>query len=117
MTIGCLDGRSRCCSELRKKLADNDRRVSATLFEAADVLLTEPRDFGQLLLSQSFFFAEPPDVSPDHCAHVHARMVSRLHTLSLSTILCASAAHTERGPKCTERTSMNSRLTSQQYRK
>lgn len=60
----------------REFVKAHDRRVSLTLFEAANVLLAEPGNLGQLLLRQAFLLPDPPDVSPDQPAHVHAPKVS-----------------------------------------
>jgi hypothetical protein len=48
-------------------------------------------------LSQAFPLPEMLDVSPDQLAHIHALMVSVLHTLSLSTIVCWRLAAELRG--------------------
>jgi len=55
----------------RQLIETYDRRVPAALLEAADVLLTEPGEVCQLLLSQAFFLPDPFDVPPDQLAHVH----------------------------------------------
>src|SRR5712672_3354517 len=56
----------------RQLIEAYDRRIPAALLEAADVLLTEPGEVRQLLLSQAFFLPDPFDVPPDQLAHVHA---------------------------------------------
>jgi len=51
----------------------NDRWISVALFKAADVLLGEPRDLGELLLRQAPFLSKSPDIPPDQSAHIHAQ--------------------------------------------
>lgn len=51
----------------------NDRGIAVALFEAANVLLTEARDLGKLLLRQPVFLSKSPDVPADQPAHIHAR--------------------------------------------
>jgi hypothetical protein len=50
----------------------NDCGIAVALFEAANVLLTEARDLGKLLLRQSLFLSKSPDVPADQPAHIHA---------------------------------------------
>jgi hypothetical protein len=60
-------------AEGRRELVETyDCRVAAALLQAADVLLTEPREVRQLLLCQAFFLPDPFDFPPDQLAHVHA---------------------------------------------
>ena len=54
----------------------HDRRVAPALLEAAYVLLAEARNFCKLLLHRTPFLSNPPDVSSDQLAHVHAPEVS-----------------------------------------
>lgn len=72
----------------RKFVQAYDCRVTAASLKAADVLLTETRYFRELLLGQALFLPEPLDVLSDQSAHIHARQVSGLHSMSLSTIVC-----------------------------
>jgi hypothetical protein len=51
----------------------DDRGVSVALFQTTNVLLAEPRNIGELLLCQALFLSEPPHVSPDQPAHIHAQ--------------------------------------------
>jgi hypothetical protein len=62
--------------------------IAMTVFEVTDVLLTEARYRRKLLLRQTPFVSDTPDIFSNHGAHVHAHMVSGLQTLSLSTIIC-----------------------------
>ncbi len=61
------------------------------MFEAANILLTESRNFSEPLLSQALLLPEPFHVSADQSAHVHAHEISGLHILSLSTIICMTS--------------------------
>src|SRR6266436_3830531 len=63
-------------TECRRLVEAYDPRIPAPLLEAADVLLTEPRELRKLLLCQAFFLPDPFDVPPDQLAHVHAAEVS-----------------------------------------
>lgn len=56
----------------RQLVEGDDRRIPAALFEAADILLAEAGDFGELFLCQPFPLSDPPNVLPDQLAHVHA---------------------------------------------
>src|ERR1700722_12456762 len=56
------------------------------------VLLAESKNFCELLLRHALFLSEPLDISADQFAHIHAREVSGLHSMSLSTIVCSIAA-------------------------
>jgi hypothetical protein len=40
--------------------------------KTAEILLTESRNFRKLLLRQTSFLSNPPDVLSDQPAHVHA---------------------------------------------
>ena len=51
----------------------NNRWVSTSLFETADVLLAESRDIGELLLGQALFLSKAPHVPAHQSAHVHAQ--------------------------------------------
>jgi hypothetical protein len=57
----------------RQLIQRNDRGIAVALFEAADVLLAEARDLGELLLRQAFFLSKPPNVASDQPAHIHAQ--------------------------------------------
>lgn len=51
----------------------NNRGIPAALLEAANVLLAEARDFGELLLGQAPFLPKPPNVPSHQSAHIHAQ--------------------------------------------
>jgi hypothetical protein len=74
----------------------DDCRVTAALLQAADVLLTEPRNVSERLLRQTLLLPDPPHVLTDQSAHVHAQKVSGLHPSSLSTIVCITLARNGR---------------------
>src|SRR5262245_27664951 len=42
----------------------NDRRIAVAALKAAEILLTETRNFCKLLLRQTLFPSHPPDVLP-----------------------------------------------------
>ena len=48
-------------------------RISPASFQAADVLLTEAGNHGELLLGQAFPLPDSLDVSAHQLAHVHAQ--------------------------------------------
>ena len=50
----------------------NNRRITVAAFKAAEILLTEARNFRKPLLRQTFLLSYPPDVLSDQSAHVHA---------------------------------------------
>ncbi len=50
----------------------DDRGIAAAALEAADVLLTEPGNLSELLLSQTVLLPDPLNVPPHQLAHVHA---------------------------------------------
>ena len=56
----------------RQLIERHDRRVPTALLQAADVLLAEAGDLGELLLGQALLAPDPPDIPPDQLAHVHA---------------------------------------------
>jgi hypothetical protein len=47
--------------------------ITVSLFKAADVLLTEPRYFGEFLLSKALFLSQPPNIPANQSAHIHAQ--------------------------------------------
>jgi hypothetical protein len=57
----------------RQLVKSNDRWISVALFEAADVLLAEARNIGELLLRQAPFLSKSPNVPADQSAHIHAQ--------------------------------------------
>jgi N-terminal domain of anti-restriction factor ArdC len=60
----------------RQLIERHDGRVAPTLLQAADVLLTEARHLGELLLRQALLPPDAPNIPPDLIAHVHAPKVS-----------------------------------------
>ena len=54
----------------------NDRRISASAFETAEILLTEPRANFDLLLGQAFLSTQAREVASDQLAHIHAQLVA-----------------------------------------
>src|SRR5215472_9807280 len=62
-------------TERRRQLVDaHDRRIAPSLLEAADVLLAEAGNLGQLLLSQALFLSDPLDVPPDQFAQADSNL-------------------------------------------
>jgi hypothetical protein len=58
----------------RRELIKADNRwIAMALFEATNVLLTEPRAFRELLLRQTPSLSDPPDIFSNQPAHVHVR--------------------------------------------
>ncbi len=72
----------------RQFIERDDGRVAPSSFEAAQILLTEPRAGLDLLLRQAFFPTQATKIPTYQQAHVHALMDRQLHTISLSTIVC-----------------------------
>ena len=56
----------------RQLIKADYRRIAATSFQAANVLLTESRYLGELLLGEALFLPHTPHVSTDEFAHIHA---------------------------------------------
>lgn len=77
---------NRCIGAVERRAAMH-QRVSSPTLKAAQVLLAEARAFFHLLLRQTFRPPQAREVSSNQFAHVHARDVRDLHTLSLSTII------------------------------
>lgn len=50
----------------------DNRRIAPTLFQTADVLLAEPRNFGELFLRQTPPSPNSHHISADQLAHIHA---------------------------------------------
>jgi hypothetical protein len=50
----------------------DDRRITVAAFEAAYVLLTQPREIGKLFLRPTPLLPKAPDVLADQPAHIHA---------------------------------------------
>jgi len=57
----------------RQFVEGDDGWVSATSFETADVLLTEARQGGQLLLRKTLIFPGLTYISANQSAHIHAQ--------------------------------------------
>lgn len=70
-----IDAKRHC-----KFVERDDRRITTASLKAADVLLAEARDVGELLLREALFLPEPPNVSTDQPAHIHAQQASGLLT-------------------------------------
>lgn len=57
----------------RQFINGDDGGVAVALFEAADVLLAETREFSKLLLGQPSFGPEFLNIPAEDFAHVHAQ--------------------------------------------
>jgi hypothetical protein len=68
-----------------------DRRVAAPALEIADVLLTEARALGKLLLRQALREPDPLGVPSHQPPHIHAEGLGRRCRYGLSTIVCVQA--------------------------
>lgn len=51
----------------------HDSRISTAPFKIADILLAKAGFYRKLLLGQARFLPDPPHISPDQPAHVHAQ--------------------------------------------
>lgn len=66
----------------------DDRRIAASAFKTAQILLAEPGRALHLLLSETFFAPNARKVLADKLAHIHAGNSAVEGELALSTILC-----------------------------
>jgi hypothetical protein len=66
----------------------NDGRISASALQAAQILLAETGASLDFFLGKPFLPSDARKISADQRSHVHARKIARLHTKSLSTIVC-----------------------------
>lgn len=55
----------------RELMDSDDRGVATPMFEPAQILLTEPGQFLDLLLSQALFASDAREVPTNKPAHVH----------------------------------------------
>jgi hypothetical protein len=51
----------------------DDRWIAVAALKTTEILLTESRNFCKLLLCQTLFLSNSPDVLSDQSAHIHAR--------------------------------------------
>lgn len=73
---------------LRQLVQRNDSRITAAVFQTAQILLAETGKRGNLLLRQSLLLTKAGKVPADKFTHIHAFTSGRLSTISLSTIVC-----------------------------
>ena len=85
----------RTAQGLRQFIERDDRRVAPAPLQIAEILLGEARADGELLLSQAQLLPSIVHIPPDEAPHIHDAMVGGNGWPSLSTIICALAAHPE----------------------
>lgn len=66
----------------------HDGGIATPPFQSTDVLLTEARKLAELLLCQALQEPDPFEVISHELAHIHVRIVQKVCTLSLPTIIC-----------------------------
>ena len=65
-----------------------DSWIAEAALKVAQVLLAKPRASFDVLLRQALCPTEAAEIPADQLTHIHAQRVARLHTISLSTIVC-----------------------------
>ncbi len=77
---GFLIGRDQINRRTAKRLAKfpkrHHRRIASAALQRANILLPQPRLFGELFLCQPPAQADFPNVSPNQSPHIHAATVT-----------------------------------------